>query len=138
MTPNASIGHGAVIRIGRGATPVWTTLTGAQDFDEPDQAAADVDATAHDSPNGTEESVPGLLPAVDWSVTVQHVPENAVDVLMRDLKATGETVLIEITPRGADAEITWTGYVKNWRPSYPIKGLMMAVLTMRVMAKVVA
>jgi hypothetical protein len=130
------LGHGTVVRIGVGATPTWTTLTGVEDVSFPDQTRADEDVTSMDSPNETEEFIPGLRAAADWSVTKHYVPEDAEDVLLAGLEASGAQVLLEITPRGATVPHRWQGYVKKWLPSMPVKGAMKAELTMKIMRKV--
>lgn len=132
------LGHGTVIRIGRGATPTWTTLTGCEDVTFPDRARADEDVTSMDSPDETEEFIPGMRTAADWSINKHYVPEDAEDVLLTDLEDSKERVLLEITPPGAEDPITWQGYVKNWLPTLPVKGAMKGALTMKIMAKVVA
>jgi hypothetical protein len=132
-----AIGHGSVIRIGVGATPTWTTLSGCGDFSFPDQPRADVDVTAMDSPNETEEFIPGLRSGADWTVNKQYVPEDAEDVLLAGLEATGEIVLLEITPKGATVPLQWLGYIKSWTPTIPVKDAMMGALMLRINNKVV-
>lgn len=131
------LGFGAAVRIGRGATPTWTTMTGPKDITFPDQSPSDEDVTSHDSPDNTEENIPGLFPAVDWTLTKDFVPGDAEDVLLTDLyRARGELILLEITPPGGDPR-TWQGYVKKWVGSMPVKGAMQGELVIRVMAEVV-
>lgn len=131
------LGHGTVVRIGRGATPTWTTLTGVEDLTFPDQARGDEDVTSMDSPNETEEHIQSLRAAADWSMTKHFVPEDAEDVLLNSLEASGETVQLEITPAGSLVPRRWRCYVKNWLPTMPVKGAMKATLTLKVMAKIV-
>ncbi|NEX45186.1 phage tail tube protein [Pseudotabrizicola algicola] len=134
------LGHGTVIRIGRGGTPtpIWTTLSGCEDVTFPERARADEDVTSMDSPDETEEFIPALRTAADWTLTKHYVPEDAEDVLLTDLEDSKELVLLEITPPGADDPIIWQGYVKNWLPTLPVKGAMKGALTMKIMAKVAA
>ncbi|SOC13746.1 hypothetical protein SAMN05877809_1078 [Rhodobacter sp. JA431] len=133
------LGHGSKVRIGRGATPTWTQLSGLKDFSHPDQSPPDEDVTGHDSPGNTEENIPGLFPAADFTLTKDYVPEDAEDVLLTDLyRARGELILVEITPKGAATPRIWQGYVKKWVGSMPVKGPMQGELTIRVMAEVVA
>ena len=131
------LGHGSTIRIGRGATPAWTNITGADTVSFPEQQRADVDVTCLTSPDETEESIPGLRSASDWSIDKHYVQGDAQDVLLLDLEDTGETIILEITPIGGTA-VKWTAYVKGWTPTLPSKSQMMATLTLRVMAKVAA
>lgn len=131
-------GYGSTVRIGRGATPTWTKLTGVEEFEFPDQTPDDVPTTHLESPNDTEEAIPGMRKLASWSLNLQYVPGNATDLLLADLESTSETVLLELTAVGG-AATEYAAYVKSWRPT-GIKATdkMMAVLSMTVMAKVVA
>jgi len=132
------LGHNSRVRIGRGETPVWTTLSGCEDVTLPDRSPADEDVTSMDSPGFTEEFIPGLFSAPDWSVTKHYVPEDAEDVLLSALEASrGERVLLEILPNGATEPHVYQGYVKKWLPTMPVKNAMKGELTMKIMAKVV-
>lgn len=131
------LGHGSVVRIGRGVTPTWTTLTGVEDITFPDQTRGDEDVTSMDSPNETEEFIPSLRTAADWSLTKHYVPEDAEDVLLLSLEASGELVMLSILPKGATVAHQWQGYVKKWLPTMPVKGAMKGEIGMKIMAKVV-
>jgi predicted secreted protein len=135
-TLGVRLGKGALVRIGRGGTPTWTVMSGVEDITFPDQARADVDVTAHDSPGNSEENIPGLFVATDWSVTKHYVPENAEDALLQALVVSGENIILEITPPGATVPFRWTAYVKNWLPTVPVKDAMKAELVLRVMARI--
>ncbi|WP_444452571.1 hypothetical protein ACTTAI_16345 [Rhodobacter capsulatus] len=130
------IGHGTIVRIGRGSTPVWTTLSGCEDVTFPAQKRADEDVTSMDSPNETEESIGGLKAAADWKVTKHYVPDDAEDELLTDLVETREKVILEITPPGSTIPRKWLGYVQGWTPTMPVKGAMKGDLEMRIMAAV--
>ena len=131
------LGKNTVVRIGRGATPTWTTLSGCEDVSFPDRTRADEDVTSMDSPDDTEEFIPGLRTAADWTLTKHYVPEDPEDELLQDLEGSGELVLLEITPPGATIPHVWQGYVKKWLPTMPVKGAMKGELGMKIMAKVV-
>lgn len=70
---NVKLGHGTTVRIGRGATPTWTPLTGFDTVSFPDQTRADVDVTHSGSPGETEESIPGLRSASDWKLSKHFI-----------------------------------------------------------------
>lgn len=129
------LGKNTTVRIGRGATPTWTTLVGVGDVTFPEQVRPDVDVTHQASPGDTEEAIPGLRPLGDWTLNMHYVQGSAVDVLLTDLEGTGETVLLEITPPSGTA-VKWTAYVKGWTPTFPVKEAQKADLRMTVMAKV--
>ena len=133
---SVKLGYGTLVRIGRGGTPTWTTLLGVGDVTFPEQIRPDVDVTHMQSPGETEEGIPGLRPLGDWTLSQHYVQGNAVDLLLSDLEGTGETVLLEITPPDGTA-VQWSGYVKGWTPTFPVKSQQMADLKMTIMAKVV-
>lgn len=131
-------GYGSTVRIGRGETPVWTKLTGVEEFEFPDQTPDDVPTTHLESPNDTEEAIPGMRKLAAWSIGLHYVPGNDTDVLLADLEDTGEDVILEITAVGATA-VQYAAYVKSWRPTgIKANDKMMAQLSMTVKAKVVA
>ena len=78
------------MRLGRGDTPTWTNVTGVQNIEWPDRVPADLDITNQASPGLAEENMPGLLPAIDWSV----------DLLLDDGSA-GDTALTALNARMA-------------------------------------
>lgn len=131
------IGHGSTVRIGRGSTPTWTTLSGVQDFTFPNKAPNDVDVTSHDSPGNSEEFIAGLQTAPDWALSKHYVPEDAEDVLLQDLEESRELVLIEITPAGATTPHVWQAWLKTWLPGVPVKDAMKGEATFKVLHKVV-
>lgn len=132
------LGHGSTVRIGRGVTPTWTSLTnGAGDITLPSQVRPNIDVTHMGSPNATEEAILGLFPVADWSLSLHYVQGNPVDVLLSDLVGTDEIVLLEITPAGGTA-LTWAASVSGWTPTLEVKGAQKAELKMIVMARVVS
>jgi hypothetical protein len=135
---NVKLGHGSTVRIGRGATPTWTALVGFDTVSFPAQPRADVDTTHSQSPNATEESIPGLRSGADFTLNLHYVQGGAIDVLLSDLEDTGELVLLEITPAGAGSTaVEWQAYVKEWTPTLPTRDKQTANLVMRIQNKVV-
>lgn len=135
MSTNAILGHGTTVRIGRGSTPTWTALPGIETITFPEQVASDVDTTNLGSPGKTEESIPGLLPATDWKATMFYVPASAADVALAACLASGEYIILEITPNQGVAH-QWTAYVKGYVPTMPTKDKMTVEITLRVMAAI--
>lgn len=130
------LGKNTVVRIGRGNTPTWTTLTGCEDVTLPDRSPADEDVTAMDSPGFAEEFIPGLRASPDWSITKHYVPDDAEDVLLLAVEASQEKILLEITPPGRAVPFKFQGYVKKWLPTMPVKGAMKGELTLKITALV--
>lgn len=138
MATRAKLGIGARVRIGRGATPAWTTIRDCRDITTPDRSRADVDVTSHDSPDLTEENILGLFGAVDWPLEHTYEHDSDEDELFLELVGTDELVLLEIRPAGATAVRTWQCLVKGYTVSLPTKAEMRATATLRVMAEVAA
>jgi len=119
----AKLGKGSVVRIGRGASPTYTTLVGLLDVTFPDQAATELDRTTQDSPGRYEESMAGMIPAATLPMTGFYVEGSATDILLLDLFQTGEDFELEITAPEGDPR-TWDAYVKKYTPTMPVKGNM--------------
>lgn len=122
---DVTIGYGVQVRIGRGATPTWTDVVGLADTGFPEAVADKIEATHHQSPNRTKEYVPGLIDNGEVAMTIHWVPGSPIDVLLRAIHASGETVQIEFTaPNGGDAE-AFAGYLQTLTPAAPLNDLMM-------------
>lgn len=138
ITPKLSQGSG--IRLGRGDTPTWTNVTGVQNIEWPDRVPADLDITNQASPGLAEENMPGLLPAIDWSVDLLLDDGSAGDTALTALNArdgtTGEKELhlVEVTAGGKT--ITCVGYLKDYKPIASLKGVVTMRATWRLMATV--
>lgn len=136
ITPR--LAHGSTVRVGRGETPTWTSITGLQNVEHPDRMATDLDITNQQSPGFAEENMPGLLPAIDWSI--DHLLDDGSDgdVALTELNtrtgADKELHLVEISAGGKT--ITCVGYLKDYKPIAPIKGLLAMRSTWRLMATV--
>lgn len=133
--PGVKIGHNYTVRFGVGSTPTFTAIDGWQDITFPDQQRADVDVTHNKSPNQTEENIAGLKSAVDWQAQLLYVQGDARDTLIKQLYNSAENFIFEITPNGGTA-VQWLAQVKGYAPGLPIKGAMMATVTLKVMGEI--
>lgn len=133
--PGVKIGHNFTVRFGVGATPSWTTVDGWQDINFPDQQRADVDVTHNKSPNETEENIVGLKSAVDWQAQILYVQGDARDILIRQLYDSGDDFIFELTPSGG-TPVQWLAQVKGYAPALPVKGAMMAAVTLKVLGEI--
>lgn len=136
------IGYGTVIRVGRGGTPTWTQIMGAETASVPSQPPEDIDVTHLQSPGRTRETKPGLKPVADYGLELQYWPGSATDILLKelaDLTAAGtpETVILEITPNGGD---TWQFdcYVNEYVPTSPVGDKQMVTASFKVQARILA
>jgi len=134
-TTGVNIGWGAVVRIGRGATPTWTTLQGVGDFEFPQMQADDIEVTSHSSPNRTKEFIPGMIDNGEMSLPLDYIPEDAQDVLLLELAQANppEMIQLGITPAGTGlTEEVYAAYVRQYRRSAPVQGKSTATLVLRI------
>jgi len=130
-------GWGTTVRIGRGATPDWTTLIGTEDSPFPDQTPDGVDTTWQGSPNDTEEEIRGMKKVATWPLPLQYTPGSATDILLSELEEAGsdEHVIVEITPAGG-ASHRWVAFVNSYRATaLTAQGKQMAEAVFKVMAR---
>lgn len=130
------LGYGAKAELGRGVTPTYLVLTGCGDMSFPDQPSADVDVTSHSSPGRTEESIPGMRPVAEWTISKDYIQDTPEDVELEELLLSGETVQLRLTPPGGTAR-SWVAYVKSYVPTFPVKSQMKADLKLVVMAEII-
>lgn len=130
--------------IGRtaGETTTWTQIFGLESLPFPDQVPEDIDVTHHQSPRGTRETIPGLLPVVDWSQDKQLWPGDAGDTLLETLAGltaagTKEDVLVEfnLDPAGTSIRRTYRGYINSYTPTGSVGDKAMASLSVKIMER---
>ncbi|GGE26615.1 hypothetical protein SAMN05421774_11253 [Gemmobacter megaterium] len=132
-TTGVNIGWGAVVRIGRGETPDWTTLEGVGDFEFPQMQADDIDVTSHSSPNRTKEFIAGMADNGEMSLPLDYIPDNPQDLLLRVLNQTKELIQVSIRPAGSnlDPEV-YACYVRSYGRTAPVQGKSSATLVLRI------
>lgn len=126
--------------IGRGSgTVVWTQIYGFEALPFPDQVPEDIDVTHINSPGRTRETIPGLIPVVDWSQEKQLWNDDG-DTLLEDLatltaEGTRETVLMEfnIDPDGTGIRRTYRGYVNSFTPTGSVGEKAMASVAFKIL-----
>lgn len=137
MATNPGIGYGTVVRVGVGATPVWTTLDGVLDVTLPTSDADEIEVTAMDSPNRTKQFIAGLIDNGSVSVPMNFEDGSPSDVLLLGLQRSGANILLEMTPPDGDA-YTFGGFVKTYARNLPVNDRMTAEATFRISAEVLA
>ena len=135
-------GYKGFVRIGRGETPTWTRLLGVPFFTMPEQPVPDIDATHLDSPNDTEEGIPGMRPLAQWPLEIDHVPGSDSEVLLRAIAASGETVQIELSWPTDDTYTTFAnrvfaGYAKDYTFTVNPRDKMVATVPFTIMGEVI-
>lgn len=121
-------------------TTTWTQILGFTDLPFPDQVPEDQDATHMQSPGRTRETIPGLLPVVDWSQEKQLWPGHAGDTLLDTLAAltaagTREDVLMEfnLDPAGDSLRRTYRGYVNSFTPTGTVGNIANATVAFKIL-----
>jgi hypothetical protein len=129
-------GAGSTVRAGVGDPVSWTNLLGIESFDFPDQSPPELDATTLESPNDTEEAIPGMKPVAPWSIDLHYVPDSATDTVLSGLDTSKEAFQLGLKA-GTASERIFAGYVKSYIPKgLGPKGIMMATLSVVVQAEI--
>lgn len=126
------IGYGSKVRIGVGATPVWTDLGLVGDIEMPDEQIDEVEVTHMQSPGRRKQFISGLIDGGEVSVPMNYIPGSESDVLLQEIKVSGEEVLIEITLTATGTPETYAGFLKGYSRTAPVSDKMMATATFRL------
>lgn len=129
------IGHGTVVRIGRGATPTWTPLVGLEDVTFPNSQVDEHEVT-HMQSGGTKEYIPGLQDNGEVSFTTHWVPGSDQDTLIQELKTLREIVQVEFTAANGGTPEAYAGFVKGYERVAPNNGPMKSTITFRISGRV--
>jgi hypothetical protein len=120
-------------------TTTWTQIYGFESLPFPDQVPEDIDVTHLNSPGRTRETIPGLIPVVDWSQDKQLWGDAGDDLLdeLATLTAEGEReiVLMEfnVDPAGASFRRTYRGYVNSFTPTGSVGDKAMASVAFKIL-----
>jgi hypothetical protein len=121
------------------STTTWTQIYGFEALPFPDQVPEDIDVTHLQSPGRTRETMPGLLPVVDWTQDKQLWFDAGDDLLelLAAQTATGvrEDVLIEfnLDPTGSEIRRTYRGYVNSFTPTGSVGDKAMASVAIKIL-----
>ena len=138
----ADIAYDWELWIGRESAPgeddhTFTQVRGFTALPFPDQQPEREDVTHMQSPGRTRESIPGLLPEAEWSQEKQLWPDDAGDVILKELSdktrdGEPEEVLIEfnIDPEGGSFRETFRGEVSGYIPTGTVGNVAMANLSL--------
>lgn len=127
---NALLGYGILYEISDGAGG-WTEVAEVTDLAPPNQQVEEVEASHLRSPGKTREFIPGWNDPGEASLTINWIPGDGTDTLIRGLKATAARRSHRITwPNG----FTWTfsGFIKGFEPASPMDDRMTGVVAIRV------
>ena len=128
---SGKLGYGTIVRIGRGDVPTWTKLALVGDIEMPQDEIDEVEVTHMESPGRRREYIAGLIDSGEMTVPINLIPGNETDILLQEIRDTGEQVLVEVTLPGAVAE-TFSGYLSGYARSAPVQDKMTAEATFRL------
>ena len=137
--PDGMIGYGTTVRVTRASstTPFEIALVG--DIDMPDEQVDEVDVTHMKSPGRRRQFIAGLIDSGELTFPMNLIPGSPTDTLMKELKASGEEVIVGITlPGEGTVEEQFTGFLKGYGRSAPIDDKMTAEATFRLSSFIVA
>lgn len=136
--PDGMIGYGTTVRVTRASsqTPFEIALVG--DIDMPDEQVDEVDVTHMKSPGRRRQFIAGLIDSGELTFPMNLIPGSQTDTLMKELKASGEEVIVGITlPGEGTLEEQFTGFLKGYGRSAPIDDKMTAEATFRLSSFIV-
>jgi hypothetical protein len=126
----AEIGYGVLLKMLTSASPVtYTTLGRQRDVMPPDGFAVDlVDATHNESPETTEEVIPGIIRTKSITLEIEYKPLNAAVQLIQAAKRQLKTFR-SVWPDGR--YIQWDGYIEDFESEAPTEDKQIATLTIK-------
>ena len=133
MTSSGFSAYGTKLQVGAGATEVKETTKVDVDIGTVD----DVDTTNNNSPDATEESVPGIIRTGTVDIEGNFVPTDPGQAaLITALQARTQNLPIVVTC--ADSGLaTWTGQarVKSFKQTNPVTGKAQFSSSLKVTGK---
>lgn len=136
--PDGMIGYGSTIRVGRGATPTWTEIKLIGDITLPDEQVDEVEITHMKSPGRRRQFIAGLIDGGEVTVPMNYIPGSPTDVLLQELKASGEEVILEFTVTEGGTPEQYAAFLSGYARTAPIDDKMTAEATFRLSAQIVA
>lgn len=131
--PDGMIGYGTTVRVTRASTPNPFEIALVGDIDMPDEQVDEVDVTHQKSPGRRRQFIAGLIDSGELTFPMNLIPGSPTDTLMKELKASGEEVIVGITlPGQGTLEEQFTGFLKGYGRSAPIDDKMTAEATFRL------
>ena len=136
------IGYESTVRIGRtpsgGGAPVMTELALVGDIEAPDEQVDEVQVTHMKSPGRRRQFIAGLIDSGEVTVPMNYIPGSPTHLMLSEIKASGEEVLIEFTLGKTGEPETFSGFLKGYARTAPIDDKMTASATFRLSSFIIA
>lgn len=126
---DAEIGYGLVIKMLTSTGPdVWTTLGQMKDITPSGFSVDMVDASHNESPDATEEVIPGFVRTGETSFTIHYDPVSATYAILEAAKRIKKSFR-EVWPDGR--YVQYDGYLINVEPDAPTEDKAVAAVTLK-------
>lgn len=137
---DGKIGYGSTVNIYRGTSSTPNELDLIGDLELPDEQIDEVEVTHMKSPGRRRQFIAGLIDSGEVSIPMNYIPGSATDTLCKELKASGEEVIIgiKLTDDPDVDEEKFTGFLKGYGRSAPIDDKMTAEATFRLSSFIVS
>ena len=117
-------------------TPAFTQVLGVETIGMPEQSPEDIDVTHMQSPGATRETIPGLLPVVDYAQEMQDWPDDPGQIILDELatltaQRQREDIVVEMVI--GDRRRSYRAYVNSFTPTGTVGGKAMASAAFKVM-----
>lgn len=130
--PDGMIGYGTTISVRRATPATAHELDLLQDVELPDEQADEVDVTHMKSPGRRKQFIAGLIDSGELGVPMNYIPGSPTDVMLKEIKASGENVLLDITLPGTTEPETFSGFLRGYARTAPVSDKMTATATFRL------
>lgn len=133
------VAKGTQLQVGDGAEPeVFTTIPQVGDIDGPGGDTNEIDVTDHDSPDGTDEFLPGTLNPGDVTFPFHYDPEAALhQQLMQDQKDQVTRRYRIVYTKADNDTYEFSAYPSRIRQGAPVKGALQWQGALRVSGTIV-
>jgi len=129
---DAILGYGIVYAISTttgGST--YTDLGEVFDIELPSDEVEEVDVTHYGSPGRTKEYIAGLINTGDGSFSINWVPGNDTDQLLRGLRVSGAIRNHRITFPDGETKVVFPAFIKGYDPGIPVDDKLTAKFTVK-------
>lgn len=131
----AEIGYGTEFHISRDSGSSWLAIAKVTDITPPSDTIDVVDVTHMGSPDRRREFIPGLTDPGSMSLELIFEPGSATDLLLREIRSSGETVKCRITFASGPAYV-FDGWLETYEGAVPLEDRMSATVSFKVTGEV--
>lgn len=131
----AEIGYGTEFHISRDSGSSWLAIAKVTDITPPSDTIDVVDVTHMGSPDRRREFIPGLTDPGSMSLELIFEPGSATDLLLREIRSSGETVKCRITFASGPAYV-FDGWLETYEGAVPLEDKMTATVSFKVTGEV--